>query len=353
MPRSSAPILLSVVSVVSLALGGACTFAPPSGSSGAAASGGPLGSGASSGTGTGLVSGGGAQTGTGNITGMNCAMVNQPVAKLPPDILVVLDKSGSMNDDPATGMTCNTAGCTKWDQTTAALTQVLTATDTAVNWGLKFFASPNGGTCGVNAGADVGIAANNANAINTAIGRQMPSSSTPTRTAVAAGSAYLQTLNDSNPKFILLATDGLPNCIPNTNGSTCTNNCQNGDMAGAVQAVTDANTAGFPTFVVGIATTSDPMSDATLTGMANAGGKPRAGTPTYYPVMNQADLVAALQAIVVIAGTCVFTIPPPPNNSTDQTHIGVQVNGMDLPQDTSHANGWDFSGTGQVTVYGS
>jgi len=347
MPRSSAPSLLTVVI---FALGGACTFAPPSGSSGAgASSGGPLGSAASSGSGTGLIGGGGAQSGQANVTGMNCAAVNQPVAKLPPDILIVLDKSGSMNDDPATGMTCNTAGCTKWDQTTAALMQVLTATDANVNWGLKFFASPNGGTCGVNAGADVAIAANNANRINTSIGGQMPSSSTPTRTAEAAAAAYLGTVNDQNPKFILLATDGLPNCAPNCSG----NACQNSDMAGAVQAVTDAATAGFPTFVVGIATSSDPMSDATLTQMANAGGKPRMGTPSYYPVMNQQDLVDALNAIVVVAGTCTFTIPMPPNSDTDTTHIGVTVNGTEIPQDPNHANGWDFSGTNQVVVYGS
>src|SRR4029077_15249875 len=110
---------------------------------------------------------------------------------------------------------------------------------------------------------------------------------------------------------------------PTANGGTCTNNCQNSDMAGAIQAVTDAATAGFPTFVVGIATSSDPMSDATLTQMANAGGKPRRGTPSHYPGMNQQDLVDALNAIVVVAGTCTFTIPMPPNSDTDTTHIGV------------------------------
>jgi len=138
--------------------------------------------------------------------------------------------------------------------------------------------------------------------------------------------------------------------MPGCSGNTA---CQASDMNGAISAVTDAATAGFPTFVVGIATTSDPTSDATLTGMANAGGKPRAGTPSYYPVMNQADLVAALNAIVVIAGTCVFTVPPPPNNDTDQMHIGVTINGTEIPQDKNHTNGWDFSGTNQVTVYGS
>jgi len=351
MPRSSAPLL----SVVIFALGGACTFAPPAaGGAGATSGGGPLGSAASSGTGTGLIGGGGAQTGQANISGMNCAAVMQPVAKLPPDILLIQDKSGSMNDAADGSCTGNCGANSKWSQTTAALTQVLTSTDATVNWGLKFFASPNGGACGVTNGADVAIAANNSGAINNLIGRTTPGNSTPTRMAVGAGSAYMSTVNDANPKFLLLATDGLPNCIPTTGGGTCTNNCQTSDMAGAVQAVTDALSAGFPTFVVGIATSSDPTSDQTLNAMAMAGGKPQAsGPPYYYPVASQQQLVDALNAIVVIAGTCVFTIPPPPNSDTDQMHIGVQVNGTEISHDTGHSNGWDYTGTNQVTVYGS
>jgi hypothetical protein len=345
MPRSAALLVSALMFTF-----GACTFAPPAATGAGASSGGPLGSGASSGTGTGLIGGGGAQSGQANVSGMNCAAVNQPVNKLPPDILLILDKSGSMNDS-ADGTCTGTCGAnSKWSQTTAALMQVLTDTDSGVNWGLKYFTSPGGGMCTVNPGADVPIAGNNAGAINASIGGTTPGNSTPTRIAVQTGAAYMGTVNDANPKFLLLATDGLPNCMPGCSGQT---GCQASDMTGAIQAVTDAATAGFPTFVVGIATTSDATSDATLTGMANAGGKPRAGTPTYYPVMNQADLVAALNAIVVIAGTCVFTIPPPPNSDTDQMHIGVQVNGSEISRDTSHNNGWDYTGTNQVTVYGS
>jgi hypothetical protein len=334
---------------VIFALGGACSFAPPTAGGAGASSGGPLGSAASSGTGTGLIGGGGAQTGQANISGMNCAAVMQPVAKLPPDILLIQDKSGSMNDAADGSCTGNCGANSKWSQTTAALMQVLTTTDANVNWGLKYFASPNGGACGVNAGADVAIAANNSAAINNSLGRTTPGNSTPTRLAVNAGAAYMGTVNDANPKFLLLATDGLPNCAPN-----CGNNCQASDMAGAVQAVSDALNAGFPTFVVGIATSSDPTSDATLNQMAMMGGKPQAnGPPYYYPVASQQQLVDALNAIVVIAGTCVFTIPSPPNNDTDQMHIGVQVNGTEINHDTSHANGWDYTGTNQVTVYGS
>jgi len=345
MPRSSA---LVVVIVAGLAIG-ACTFAPPAAGGAAASNGGPLGSGASSGTGTGLIGGGGAQTGTGNITGMNCAEVPQPVAKLPPDILLVQDKSGSMNDSADGTCTGNCGANSKWSQTTAALMQVMTATDMNVNWGLKYFTSPNAGTCGVNDGADVPIGANNATRINTSLGNTTPGSSTPTRVAIEKGAAYLMTVNDQNPKFLLLATDGLPNCIPGNS------NNQASDMQGAIDAVTTAAGAGFPTFVIGIATTSDPMSDATLSGMATAGGKPNPnGPPAYYPVANQQQLVDALNAIVVIAGTCTFQIPTPPNNDTDVNHIGVKVNGTEIMQDKNHSNGWDYNtGMTQVVVYGS
>jgi len=335
--------------VVMCALGGACGFAPATpGSSGAAARGGPLGTGASNGGG--LVGGGtAAQSGQGNNNGMNCAAVDQPLNKLPPDILIVLDKSGSMNDS-ADGTCTGTCGAnSKWSQTTAALTQVITQTDATVNWGLKFFASPNGGMCGVNQGADVAIRPNNATAVNNAIGGQTPGNSTPTRSAIDAGSAYLKTVTEPNPKFLLLATDGLPNCMPGCSGQ---NGCSASDMTGAVNAVMTASMAGFPTFVVGIATTSDATSDATLTAMANAGGHPRMGTPTYYPVMNQQDLVDALNAIVVIAGTCIFTIPTPPSTDTDANHIGVKINGTEIKQDTTHTDGWDYSGANQVQIYG-
>ena len=102
MPRS----ITLVVKVVLFAVIGSglsagfagCGFAPATSASGAgAANGGPLGTGNSSGTG--LVGGGAAQNGQGAITGMNCASVDQPLSRQPPDILIVLDASGSMNED--------------------------------------------------------------------------------------------------------------------------------------------------------------------------------------------------------------------------------------------------------------
>src|SRR5262249_20809033 len=136
-----------------------------------------------------------------------------------PDILIVQDRSGSMDND-STDTSC-TGGCgamSKWAQVFAAVQQVVTTTDTTVNWGLKFFADADN-TCGVNNGVAVQVATGTGNAIvqqyqtpTKANGGLTNGSRTPTRAAVAAGAAYLMGLTDMNPRYILLATDGLPNC---------------------------------------------------------------------------------------------------------------------------------------------
>jgi hypothetical protein len=61
--------------------------------------------------------------------------VQMYTVKSTPDLLILLDKSQSMKEDPATGMNCTAPGCSKWDQVTAAINQVVAATPDAW-WGL-------------------------------------------------------------------------------------------------------------------------------------------------------------------------------------------------------------------------
>lgn len=348
MLRFSGPLL----TVAMLALN-ACTFAPPGAGGAAASNGSPLGSAASSGTG--LIGGGGTQSGQGNISGMNCATVNQPVNKLPPDILLIQDKSGSMgNDDNDQSCQGGCGATSKWSQLTSALNTVLSQTDMGVNWGIKFFSDD--GACAASAAPAVPVGPMHAAMVNAAVGRTSPGGNTPTRDAVTNGAQYLAGVNDQNPKFLLLATDGLPNCPSGCAGmtrpaATCTMTDNPAEDQAAIQAVSDAAAMGLKTFVVGIGNVA--VAQNTLNALAAAGGVPQSGAATsYYAATDQAALENAFTAIVGVASSCIFVIPPPPNNSTDQTHIGVQVNGMDLKQDTSHANGWDFYGMGQVQVYG-
>jgi hypothetical protein len=250
-----------------------------------------------------------------------------------------------MNDDDTDTMCQGGCGATsKWALITAALNSVASQTDTTVNWGLKFFADADN-SCGVNSpGVAVPIAPMSSAAIATAItgataanGGVTNGSKTPTAKAVTAGVAYLTTLTDPNPKYLLLATDGLPNCAVGNN------NINTDDSAGAEQAVADALTAGFQTFVVGIATTADLVATATLNTMAMNGGQAQTGATMYYAVTDTASLETALSKIVGIVANCTISLAGAPTSfanvavsATDPT-TGSKVEVM---QDAT--NGWAY-----------
>jgi hypothetical protein len=355
-------VSLFVSPIVALVVG--CTFNPeqqPGGPSGAGNMLPSTGIGGSIGNPTG-------SGGTGNTVTNTCGEQVHEADKLPPDILIVLDRSGSMDND-INDKGCGTGGksgsssggCgtnSKWGLMTPAIKQVVAATDTGVNWGLKFFADPGDSGCGVNNSASVAIGAMNGSKVSTAIDGQTNAlggisngSRTPTRLAINGAVTYLNGVKDGNPKYILLATDGLPNCMPG-NSSTGAD-----DSAGAIQAVKDAKTAGIPTFVVGIATTGMGTADTTLSSMANAGGYPHAGSPAYYSVSSTSEFVSVLQSLVGVAATCTFAVgnPPTSDGTTSRSRIDVYGDGTLIPRDTSHANGWDYTDSTMTSliVYGA
>jgi hypothetical protein len=349
-------ILFGLLSLVPLV---GCAFSPgtpgeESGSGGASSTGSGVGSGGVSGitTGQGLTGGDIGISGSAGTT-TTCGMGNVPIMPLPPDILIVQDRSGSMDDDQ-NDATCQ-GGCgakSKWALVTAAINDVVSTTDTTVNWGLKFFADQNA-QCGVNPGVAVDVGTGSGPAVANAItmstkanGGVNNGSYTPTRAAVAAASAYLSTVTDTNPKYILLATDGLPNCPEGCTGNSCTNTPNAAETANVEAAITAAQAANFKTFVVGIATTSDPDANAALNGFAMAGGEPQAGAATqYYSVTDTASLVTALSAIVGKVASCTISLagaPPGYSNvlvsATDATGKAVAI-----PEDPT--NGWSYDAT--------
>jgi hypothetical protein len=326
----------------------------------------PLGSnGGTGGTGVAGATGIGTGTGTGGSIGMpiidagqrtdasgmsnpdmNCAAVNQGATQLPPDILIIQDRSGSMDWSPDASCMRNCGANSRWNQVTAALNQVVTSTDTTVNWGLKFFGSSTN-SCNVTATPEVPIGPMNGAAIMAAIGRTTTGSPTPTRVGVNVAAAYMATLTDSNPKYLLLATDGLPTCDPNQ-----PTNMNGDDSLGAEQAVTDAFNMGFKTFVVGI---GDTMGATTLNQMAMNGGMPQTGAATsFYQVTDTASLVTALQTILGKVASCQFNIGTAPNNMTSVDFIDVFGDGTPIPRDTTHTDGWDYTNDAHtaIQVYG-
>jgi len=260
---------------------------------------------------------------------VSCVRASPMTQNLPPDILILLDRSGSMNEDLSGTMCANGCGAnSKWSIATTTLKSFLPTVEGIVNWGLKLFASPDN-VCIVSSTAELAPQINNAAAINARLAMTDAASSTPTTAAMMNAAAYLKTLTDSNPKFILLATDGVPTCgtaacAPGVNDSGMPNQC---DDANAIAMVKTVHDMGYPTFVLGIGTSKAP-GDGTLSQMAVNGGYPRNGTPAYYPIDKAQDLQDAFQSITGMVSSCFYTISPA--LTSGQQISGVKADGVSL-----------------------
>ncbi len=341
--------------VLCLLLGG-CNFTPgfpneetsgAGGSAGSHATGsGGAGASAVSGTGNSSGTGSGGDVGLSGSAGtQSCGQMNVGVMPLPPDILVVQDKSGSMDENDS-GATCK-GSCgskSKWSEVSAALTQVVTNTDTTINWGIKFFSDD--GACGASAAPAVTVAAGNGAAVASAISMTKTGGNTPTRDAITSGAAYLATLTDTNPKYLLLATDGLPNCPVGCAGMTsnlpksCTNTDNPSEDMAAEMAVMAAAQQGFKTFVIGIGNVS--TAQATLNQLATNGGVPQTGGATsYYAATDPTALETALNAIIGVVASCTISLA---NAPTGFTNVAISAdaggNPIEIPADPT--NGWSY-----------
>ena len=347
---------LSLAFSMSLLACAGVTPAPETGGSGGSGgSGGPvIGVGGSGGKIMG-VGGSGVMIGAG---GSECGHMEFNVSRKPVELFLVLDRSASMEDDAA-GNAATAGSPSKWSQLVPALSTTIRQADPTISWGLKAFPEKGGGSCAqdtVTPKIDLQITTGNAAQLNTAVLALVDNGDgTPTGAAIRVATNYLTQLSmtDDSRKYILLATDGEPSCAGSVGSLTSDSTAARTD---AVAAVTAAATAGFHTFVVGVATTK--VNDAaTLNALAIAGLEPsadsRPGATRFFLASNQAQLVTTLESIVnPVASNCVFplnTKPPVPDN------IAVKVNGTKSPHDTGHTDGWDYTDAGLtgLQVYGS
>jgi hypothetical protein len=205
------------------------------------------------------------------------------------------------NDQPCA------AGCiSKWSHMTMAVTNVMGATDAKVNWGIKYF--PDNSGCDASMNPSVAVGVNNGTAVAASIAATAPGGDTPTRDAVTFGASYLLTLTDTNPKFLVLATDGQPNCplgcaSMTKPSSSCTQTDNPNEDLAAEAAVMMAASQGIKTFVIGIGNVATAQN--TLNQLAFAGGEaqPPLSLTSYYAATDEAAFEAALTNIVnTIAG---------------------------------------------------
>lgn len=274
----------------------------------------------------------------------NCGKQNQPVTQGKADVMLILDMSGSMDEKAL-------SGGTRMDVLKTALDQVLPSTDSKIDWGLMVYPGVTvktvtnrrggGDTLSISTISScapgtvvIDVKENNASAVKGFYSQLSPGGGhTPTAKSIASAVAALQKLSDSNPKFIVLATDGLPNC---PEGSQTDNQMTATDAPAAEDAVAAAAKAGIPVFVVGMSISGGDAATATdaLNKMADAGGKAvSGGAVKYYAANSAADLVTAMGTIGGQIASCNFmltTAPKVPDNV-----LVVYDDHRALPSDTT------------------
>jgi hypothetical protein len=343
------PTKVLTVAVGWLALG-ACSSPTVMTAGGSGSTSGGKGKGGGNGSGSGGESGGDPGPGTGGFVldipdalpnseagPKQCVKQELVPARVQPELLLALDRSSSMNES-LTPDGLNGVPPTRWTETLAGLEQVLMATEGMIPWGMRMFPEPGG--CNVAPMVDTPIAVKQAGTImQTARMKgynRTGDTGTPTNVVMQAAVTDLKALGTGVPRYIVLATDGEPTCPKMPLATEA--EAKAAQLAAAVQAVKDAVTAGYKTFVLGIAI--DPALKAALDQLAVAGGFPRTtGDTKYYPVNSKEDVVKALNDITTnYIASCGFNLQMA---APDPKLVTVSNGNEVIPPDAT--NGWTFT----------
>ncbi|MCA1663125.1 MAG: VWA domain-containing protein [Myxococcales bacterium] len=255
-----------------------------------------------------------------------CGGMEFALTRIPPNVMLVIDRSGSMGESIGGG-----SATTKWTDLKNAVSSLVTSYDSEMRLGAAIFSSD--GNCAA-ANIDVPLAAAAGSTVLGKLNAQGPNGNTPTAAALDTVIGKGMVNDPTRANYLVLATDGEPNCT---------------DVDVAKRITTLYNqTPSVKTFVIGIGdgTASDP---ALLHSWADAGHTARTGATHYYQTSSPSDLKAAFDAIVGGIVSCDFKMM---QTAPDPSLIRVTENGTVLSP--SPTNGYSFdSSTNTVTLTGA
>ena len=271
--------------------------------------------------------------------GMFCGSYTMPIQPPFSDVLILMDRSSSMNDD-STEMSC-TGGCgatSKWSLLAAAVSNLVTE-NPDVRWGLALYGSDN--QCGVGSNPQVAVGTDNGQAISAALAAQVaPGGEAPTSSAVSYAVSYLQALYDPYPKYILLVTDGKSGCAGAADGGTA-------DAAAEAAISLARNQSGISTFVLGLAPSGDSTAIATLNQMAENGGEASQGTANaFYTIPDLGPNFVS----VISTGSCVVPLPYLLGVGTSLAVSVTSSDGVPVKLPLDPTNGWSFTDSSDTAI---
>jgi len=232
-------------------------------------------------------------------TGVECPELEEVLLPQIPTFQLVIDQSGSMDED-------FDGGNTRWqavEDTLVGPDGVVTQLQSDIRFGASFYDNPMMGTC-----PDVLTIAPQLDAgdeIAALFASEMPGGDTPTGESIEQITSDLLEDAWEGEKVMVLATDGEPDTCaipePANQGET--------DMVRgvAVDAVAAAYAAGIRTFVISVGL---EVAEEHLQDLANAGVGAMPGDPDaeFYVANDNASLVAAFNSIVAGLRPCDFTL---------------------------------------------
>jgi hypothetical protein len=332
--------------------------------------------------------------------------------KAKPDLMLMVDRSLSMDlpIDPADtrcpsgcgtfGNPCPASCPTRWTELTAAMNDFLTQYGGVARMGLAPFAGVNPnrpsdqcfpGSVSVPTSQSSDVPAElqaTAAAINGQIAALDPSFGTPTGPTLEGLRAYAPLANPDRDDYVLLLTDGLPNCNPNNpndhqqNPAACRCTAANVascdietklfclDQDNTVDQIGALRDQGVKTVVVGFSSeTAAGDGPAVLSAMGNAGGykltcphgldSECAGgtcnlgdqtcTNSYYQTSDRPALSAALARLAETLDPepCKFDLPLEPSN---EKFISVVVDGVAVARGSDT---WEYHPPQEILLVGS
>jgi hypothetical protein len=318
----------------------------------------------------------GAETG-GGLSNCGQEELTMEVGLIPPSILLLLDRSGSMYD--------------RWDTTMASVQQMIDATAGKVHLGMMMF--PRQSSCTTVDAPQVPISAAGAGLIYGVMDTAGTGGSTPMGAATEAAKDYLLGFDAPGDVAMVLVADGKPtdscmqkcstcdcddlagcsmcggsgasNCNTFTTEATCprtTSGCkwEGGKCwsygAGLLECVnreveipiTELAMNGIRTWIVGFA--GGFGQNALLTRLATAGGTVNdAPQPNgFFDAGEGGQLGAILAEIQSQMAACRARVQVPPGFAFPT----VKINGATIPRDTSRTNGWDWLAPGELSFFG-
>jgi len=265
-----------------------------------------------------------------------CGGTDFEITRLAPNVMILLDRSGSMDNDAG--------GRPRWDVAKDAIRAVTTRFGGEIRFGLATYSSCTGSGC--SAGSVVIPLGEDASRINDFLSP-----------LVARGSS-----EGSPPDYLCDSGDPETSTGPSLQALTTEPTLQDPDRANAVLLVTDGEESscggpdgaagaaallGLPipvrTYAVGL---SRDTSESELMDIAVAGG-----TERFYLAEDEAALTAAFERIADEVATCDYRIEMPPPDPMD-LFVYFDDDPAGVPNDAS--DGWTFdAASGTLTFHGA